>query len=455
MNIAIVGTGYVGLVTAACLAEVGNSVACVDVDASKIALLDDGTVTIHEPGLARLLARNRAAGRLSFTTSYRDAVADAAVIFLAVGTPSDDDGSADLTHVLEAARETGRHLQRDAIIVDKSTVPVGTADAVRSVIAAELAERGARLSFTVVSNPEFLREGTAVSDFMHPDRIVVGADDASAAAAMRVLYAPFVRHPDELIEMGVRSAELSKYAANVMLASRISLMNELANLADAADADIEAVRRCIGMDRRIGPHCLRPGIGYGGSCLPKDVKALARIAAEHGCPAHMLHAIDAVNERQKSLLFERLCSHYGGARHLEGKTVALWGLAFKPDTGDMREAPSLTLIGRLLGAYCRIRAYDPVAGAEAMRILEATHGPARCAEAIQIVDDAWKAVEDADALALVTEWQEFSHPDFGRLCARLRDKVVFDGRNACDPQAARAAGLFYYGVGRGKGAQRP
>lgn len=448
MKISIVGTGYVGLVTAACLAEVGNDVTCVDVDKQKIDLLNKGVVTIHEPGLPQLITRNRDAGRLAFTTSYEDAVSRAEIIFLAVGTPPDEDGRADLSHVIDAARLTGRHLAGNAVVVNKSTVPVGTADTVREIISYELASRGATLHFAVVSNPEFLREGSAVHDFMQPRRVVVGSDDKDAAALMRALYAPFLHNLDQFIEIDTRSAELSKYAANVMLAARISLMNELAGVADAVKADIEAVRRCIGSDERIGPHYLQAGIGYGGSCLPKDVKALIRTATQHGCTPHLLKAADTVNEQQKSALFAKICSHYGGARRLEGKTIALWGLSFKPNTGDMREAPSLALIDQLLRACCRVRACDPVAGDEAARILLASHGPAKFGERIHIATDAWETIEGADAMVLVTEWEDFHAPDFDRLLEGLRDKVIFDGRNLYDPQHVRAAGLQYYGIGR-------
>lgn len=448
MNISIIGTGYVGLVTAACLAEVGNAVMCIDVDERKISLLQQGTVTIHEPGLPRLIAKNRWAGRLTFTTRYDEAVRHADVIFLAVGTPAEEDGSADLSHVVNAARLIGRHLAHPVLIVNKSTVPVGTADTVREAIAEELSTRGLDLRFSVVSNPEFLKEGSAVNDFMQPDRIVVGCEEREAARIMRELYAPFLRDRTPLIEIDTRSAELSKYAANAMLATRISLMNELAGLADAVGADIESVRRCIGADVRIGPHCLRAGIGYGGSCLPKDVKALIRTSAQYGCTPHLLKATEIVNEKQKSVLYKKICNHYGGARQLEGKTIALWGLSFKPDTGDMREAPSLVLIGQLLRAYCRVRACDPVAGEEAARILLAAHDAATFSDRIHITGDAWEAVGGADALVLVTEWKEFRAPDFNRLYACLQDKVVFDGRNLYDPQQVCGAGLRYYGVGR-------
>ena len=448
MKISIIGTGYVGLVTAACLAEVGNTVTCIDVDALKIEQLNRGKTTIHEPGLPQLIARNRRAGRLSFTTACEEAIRQAEVIFLAVGTPADEDGSADLTHVLNASHLVGRHLRRPAVVVTKSTVPVGTAARVRAAIAEELAARSLDTAFSVVSNPEFLKEGSAVSDFMHPERIVLGYDDAAAAGIMRELYIPFLRQREQLIEIDTRSAELSKYAANVMLAARISLMNELACLADAAGADIEAVRRCVGADPRIGPHCLHAGIGYGGSCLPKDVKALVRTSEEYGCTPHMLRATEAVNEKQKSALYRKICGHYGGARLLEGKTIALWGLSFKPNTSDMREAPSLVLISQLLGAYCRIRACDPVAGEEAARVLQAEHGAERITDRVHVTRDAWEAVDGADALVLVTELKDFRAPDFSRLAEPLAHRVVFDGRNQYEPHVVRAAGLQYYGVGR-------
>ncbi|WP_420472696.1 UDP-glucose dehydrogenase family protein [Noviherbaspirillum sp. ST9] len=448
MKIAIIGTGYVGLVTAACLAEIGNTVTGVDVDARKIDLLNAGKVTIHEPGLPQLIARNRRAERLVFTTDHETAVRHAEVVFLAVGTPAEEDGSADLSHVIDAARLVGRHLHRPTVIVTKSTVPVGTAALVRAAVADELAARRLDLAFSVVSNPEFLKEGSAVSDFMHPDRIVLGYHDTSAAGIMRELYIPLLRQREQLIEIDARSAELSKYAANVMLAARISLMNELACLADAAGADIEAVRRCIGADARIGPHCLQAGIGYGGSCLPKDVKALIRTSVQYGCTPHMLKAAEAVNEKQKALLYRKICSHYGGVRRLEGKTFALWGLSFKPNTGDMREAPSLVLIEQLLKAYCGIRACDPVACEEAARELHGMHEAGRFSDRIHLTRDPWEAVEGADALVLVTEWSDFRTPDFARLAESLNDKVVFDGRNLYEPRHVQAAGLRYYGIGR-------
>lgn len=448
MNISIIGTGYVGLVTAACFAEVGNSVVCVDVDESKIETLRSGQVTIHEPGLTALVKNNYAARRLAFTTSYEEATENAEIIFLAVGTPPDEDGSADLSHILAAAKSVGERLNGPAIIVNKSTVPVGTADQVRNVIKEELRNRGVHIAFHVVSNPEFLKEGAAVNDFMRPDRIVIGSDDQAAVPAMRELYAPFNRNHDKLLVTDVRSAELIKYAANAMLATRISFMNEIADLADELGADIEAVRYGIGSDPRIGPHFLYAGMGYGGSCFPKDVKALIHTAEQHGRTPDMLAATEAVNERQKTVLYEKICRHFGGAQRLEGKTVALWGLSFKPNTGDMREAPSLILIDQLLHSACHVRAYDPVAREEAKRILVAIHGETRVEEKIEILDSAWDAVEGADLLVLVTEWQEFRSPDFRRLREKLRDRVIFDGRNVYNPDTVNSAGLMYYGIGR-------
>lgn len=449
MNISIIGTGYVGLVTAACLAEVGNSVLCVDVDASKIEMLNAGRITIHEPGLPALVTNNHSAGRLAFTTSYDAATERADVIFLAVGTPPDEDGSADLSHILSAARSLGQRITRPVIIVNKSTVPVGTADQVCGVIDEELRKRGVHVDFAAVSNPEFLKEGAAVNDFMRPDRIVIGSNNVHATAVMRELYAPFSRNHDKLLVTDVRSAELIKYAANAMLATRISFMNEIADLADVLGADIEAVRYGIGSDPRIGPHFLYAGMGYGGSCFPKDVKALIRTAAQHGRTPYILTATEAVNEKQKSVLFEKISQHFGGATHLAGKTIALWGLSFKPNTGDMREAPSLILIDQLLHAGCHVRAYDPIAREEATRVLLAIHGADRFEKEIDIVDHAWDAVDGADILVLVTEWQEFRSPDFGRLRERLRDKAIFDGRNVYNPDSVHAAGLQYYGIGRG------
>jgi UDPglucose 6-dehydrogenase len=455
MNVSVIGAGYVGLVSSACLADVGNSVLCMDLDRRKIAQLAGGEVHIHEPGLAHVVRRNCAAGRLAFTTSYPDAVAHADVIFIAVGTPPGEDGSADLSHALAAARAIGRQLARASVVVVKSTVPVGTAAAVRAAIAHELGGRGVAPAFQVVSNPEFLKEGAAVHDFMRPDRIVIGSDDSGAAALMRQLYQPFNRGRERLIEMDIRSAELTKYAANAMLATRISFMNELAELADVLGADIEAVRRGTGADPRIGPQFLYAGAGYGGSCFPKDVNALLNTARGHARPMRILSAVQAVNESQKNLLFQKMCLHFGGAARLRGATIALWGLAFKPDTDDVREAPSLVLIGQLLGAGCRVKAYDPAAREAARSVLRRAHGAAVWAEQLQLADDPWQAVDGADALVLITEWQQFQAPDFGKLAAALKRAVVFDGRNLFDPLAVCAAGLDYRGIGRSRDAGPP
>jgi UDPglucose 6-dehydrogenase len=448
MKITIIGTGYVGLVSGACFADVGNNVLCLDVDVHKIALLKSGSIPIHEPGLEALTRRNFSAGRIRFTASYDEAVEHAEVIFFAVGTPPGEDGGADLSHILSAARSVGQRLIKPVVVVNKSTVPVGTADSVRKEIGHELQKRGVHINFTVVSNPEFLKEGTAIEDFMRPDRIIVGSDDSHATKVMRQLYAPFSRNHEKMIEMDVRSAELTKYAANAMLATRISFMNELANLAEQLGGDIEAVRRGIGSDPRIGPHFLYSGMGFGGSCFPKDVKALLKTSLDHGRTLHILNAIEVVNEAQKRVLFEKICRHFGGADEVHGKTIALWGLSFKPNTDDMREAPSVVLIRQLLSAKCRVRAYDPVAGGEAARILSIDGEEAMRSGQLSIVGSAAEAVQGADALALVTEWQEFRSPDFNLLAQTLRRKVIFDGRNLYDPETVRTAGLIYHGIGR-------
>lgn len=450
MKVTVIGTGYVGLVTGACFAEAGNKVVCLDLDAAKIATLNAGGIPIHEPGLEPMVARNREAGRLLFSNSYDDAIGHGDIIFLAVGTPPDEDGSADLSHILSAARGVGQRITRDVVVVDKSTVPVGTADAVRDAIAGELARRGAKVGFHVVSNPEFLKEGAAVNDFMRPDRIVIGSDDPEATAVMRQLYKPFNRNHNKLIEMDVRSAELTKYAANAMLATRISFMNELANLAEDLGADIEAVRHGIGSDPRIGPSFLYAGVGYGGSCFPKDVKALLKTASDRGRKLRILDAVEQANEAQKSVLFDKISAHFGGSAALRGLRIALWGLSFKPNTDDMREAPSLVLIGQLLAAGCAVQAYDPVAREEARRILQARHPEALDGGSLRIVASAKEAVQDVDALTLVTEWQEFRSPDFDALAATLRRKVIFDGRNQYEPAEVQAAGLAYHGIGRGR-----
>lgn len=448
MKISVIGTGYVGLVSGACFADVGNTVLCLDVDTRKISKLKEGIIPIHEPGLDSLVQRNAAAGRLLFSSNYDDAVAHADIIFLAVGTPPDEDGSADLTHILSAARSIGERLSKPTVIVDKSTVPVGTAEKVRAAIAGELARRGAQVAFSVVSNPEFLKEGAAIEDFMKPDRIVVGSDDPDSTKAMRQLYAPFSRNHEKLVEMDIRSAELTKYAANAMLATRISFMNELANLSELLGADIEAVRLGIGMDPRIGPDFLYAGMGYGGSCFPKDVKALIKTAGDHAQHLHLLSATEKVNEEQKSVLYKKLVRFFGSEQGLRGKTIALWGLSFKPNTDDMREAPSRILIASLFAAGAKVVAYDPVASEEAQRVLVAAHGQAVCDAQLRIVGSAREAVQGADVLVLVTEWKEFRAPDLPYLAEQLASKAVFDGRNIYDPETFAGAGLVYEGIGR-------
>lgn len=448
MRVAIFGTGYVGLVTGTCLAEVGHQVMCVDVDAAKVEGLRNGIVPIYEPGLAPMVRANHDAGRLRFTTDAAEAVAFGDIIFIAVGTPPDEDGSADLKYVLQVARAIGRHLEKPAVIVDKSTVPVGTADKVQQEIAAALRERGVELAFEVVSNPEFLKEGDAVSDCMRPDRIVVGASSNEAIDAMRRLYAPFNRNHERMVTMDVRSAELTKYAANAMLATKISFMNEIANIAERVGADVEMVRKGIGSDPRIGWHFIYPGAGYGGSCFPKDVQALARTAGQHGYATRILDAVEAVNEAQKGHLFELMIRHYGDVAALRGKTLAVWGLAFKPNTDDMREASSRRLVTQLLDAGAHVRAYDPEAREEAQRIFGERDG-------LLICESAEAALEGADALAVVTEWKQFRSPDFTMLSNALADAVVFDGRNLYDPGEVEAHGLAYWGIGRGRSVTIP
>lgn len=441
MRVSIFGTGYVGLVTGTCLAEVGHEVVCVDVDAAKVHGLDHGVVPIYEPGLAPMVKANHAAGRLSFTTDAAQAVAHGDIVFIAVGTPPDEDGSADLQYVLAVARSIGQHLDRDTVIVNKSTVPVGTADKVRAAVAAELAARGANIAFEVVSNPEFLKEGDAVADCMRPDRIVIGASSPAAIEKMKRLYAPFNRNHERIVVMDVRAAELTKYAANAMLATKISFMNEIANIAERVGADIEQVRKGIGSDPRIGWHFIYPGAGYGGSCFPKDVQALSRIAQQYGMRPTLLDAVEAVNAAQKGHLFELVVRHYDG--EVKGKTFAVWGLAFKPNTDDMREASSRRLLAQLWDAGAKVRAYDPEATAEARRIFGERPDLLLC-------DSAEQALEGADALVVVTEWKQFRSPDFAALKARLADAVVFDGRNLYEPAEPEAAGLAYYGIGRGR-----
>ena len=439
LKVTVIGSGYVGLVTAACLADLGNDVCCLDIDAAKVAMLRAGRLPIHEPGLAEVVQRNTAAGRLRFSTDVPESARHGRIQFIAVGTPPDEDGSADLQYVLAAAREVGRHMDGHRVVVDKSTVPVGTARRVHDVVAEELRLRGVDLRCNVVSNPEFLKEGAAVEDFMRPDRIVVGSDDAEATALMRQLYAPFERNHSKIMIMDVASAELTKYAANAMLATRISFMNEMAGLADALGADIEAVRRGIGSDRRIGSHFLYAGCGYGGSCFPKDVRALGRTAASVGSPTPLLDAVEAVNERQKHVVMEKVVQRLGP--DLRGKVVALWGLSFKPETDDMREAPSQVVVRELAQRGASIRAYDPVAVAEAKRVLGDVAG-------VEFVPSAMLALEGADALVIVTEWKEFRSVDLDAMRSAMRGNVIVDGRNILDPAAARAAGFDYAGIGR-------
>ncbi|MGA0909443.1 MAG: UDP-glucose dehydrogenase family protein, partial [Burkholderiaceae bacterium] len=437
MKISIVGTGYVGLVTGACLADAGNDVLCLDLDESKIKILKDGGIPIHEPGLLDIVRKNVAAGRLRFTTSVEESVAFGLVQFIAVGTPPDEDGSADLKYVLAAARNIGRHMTSEKVVVDKSTVPVGTADKVRAAIADELAQRKSDLPFHVVSNPEFLKEGAAVEDFQRPDRIVVGVDSARATDVMRQIYAPFQRNHDKLMVMDVRSAELTKYAANAMLATRISFMNELANLAETLGADIEQVRMGIGSDSRIGYSFLYAGCGYGGSCFPKDVKALIKTASENGHTLQVLTAVEDANEAQKSVLVNKITKAFGN--DLKGKRFALWGLAFKPNTDDMREAPSRVIIDALLARGATVCAYDPVAIDEAKRVLGTS---------IDYANRAVDAIEGADALVIVTEWKEFRSPSFDLLAEKLKTKRIFDGRNLYDPAMPAQYGLIYEAIGR-------
>ena len=439
MKITVIGTGYVGLVTGTCLAEVGNDVLCLDLDAAKIKTLKEGGIPIHEPGLLEMVRRNVEAGRLHFTTSIEESVAFGQVQFIAVCTPPDEDGSADLQYVISAARNIGKHMTEYKVVVDKSTVPVGTAEKVKAAIDEELKARGSNLTFAVTSNPEFLKEGAAVEDFMRPDRIVVGADDEKAVQLIRSLYAPFQRNHERLIIMDIRSAELTKYAANAMLATRISFMNELALLAEKMGADIEHVRQGIGSDLRIGYHFLYAGCGYGGSCFPKDVQALQRTAKEYGSDLKILNAVEAVNERQKEVLLDKITAKFGD--DLSGKNIALWGLAFKPNTDDMREAPSRVLIEGLWARGATVTAYDPVAMHETRRIFGDE-------PRLKLVDSPIVALEGADALAIMTEWKEFRAPDFEVIKSSLKNPVIFDGRNLYEPKDVTAAGIDYYAIGR-------
>ncbi len=445
MRITIFGTGYVGLVTGACLAEMGNHVVCVDIDATKVERLKGGDIPIYEPGLESIVRRNHDGGRLDFTTEAAPAIAHGEVIFIAVGTPPDEDGSADLQYVLAVGRSIGRYLDRYAVVVNKSTVPVGTADRVREAVAAELGQRGAEVAFDVVSNPEFLKEGAAVDDCLRPDRIIVGSSSERAVAVLRKLYAPFNRNHERMVVMDERSAELTKYAANAMLATKISFMNEIANIAERVGADVELVRQGIGSDPRIGYHFIYPGAGYGGSCFPKDVQALERTAHGHGYEARLLGAVEAVNRQQKDKLFELISRHFNG--ELAGKTIALWGLAFKPNTDDMREAPSRRLMESLWQAGAAVRAFDPEAAEETRRL----YGNRKDLVLCDNVDDTLRG---ADVLAVVTEWKAFRSPDFAAVRGALAEPAIFDGRNLYDPAVVEEAGLAYYGIGRGRSLVR-
>ena len=443
MRISVVGTGYVGLVTGTCLAESGNDVICMDIDAGKIEMLNAGRVPIYEPGLDELIKRNVAHGRLSFTTEMDRAVTRSEIIFIAVGTPPGEDGSADLKYVLAVARDIGKHMNGYKIVVNKSTVPVGTGDKVRDAVASRT-----KHAFDVVSNPEFLKEGAAIEDFMSPDRVVIGAESAKAVRIMEELYSSFTRKGDRILTMDIRSAEMTKYASNAMLATKISFINELANICGSLGADIDSVRKGMGYDKRIGFEFLFPGVGYGGSCFPKDVKALVQTARHFGVDAKVLKAVEAVNERQKAVLFEKIVDHFtmrtrakrpAKKAPLAGRTIAVWGLSFKPRTDDMREAPAIVIINKLLRAGAEVKAHDPVAMNEAYKIFK---------NRIFLASDSYEALKGADALALVTEWNEFRTPDFGRMKRLMRAPVVFDGRNILNREELQKFGFVYYGIGR-------
>jgi len=444
VRLSIFGSGYVGLVTGACLADVGNDVLCIDIDGARIARLQAGEVPIHEPGLEAIISRNARAGRLRFSSSASDGVAHGQAIMIAVGTPPEEDGSADLSHVLAVARSVGEHLQGYRVIIDKSTVPVGTADRVQRAIRDELLKRGVDIEFEVVSNPEFLKEGAAIADFMKPDRVVVGTDSARALDLMRQLYEPFTRNRERLVVMDVRSAELTKYAANAMLATKISFMNELAGIAERVGADIEKVRLGIGSDSRIGFSFIYPGAGYGGSCFPKDVRALRHAAERAGARTSLLSAVEAVNSAQKIILFERIKDFFGEG--LAGSNIALWGLAFKPNTDDMREASSRVLMDALWQAGAHVRAYDPVSMNEARALYPREIASGK----LVLVENAMKALQGASALTVITEWQEFRSPDFDAIKNALAIPVIFDGRNVYDPALMRRLGIRYFGIGRGE-----
>lgn len=441
MNVCIVGTGYVGLVSAACFAEMGNDVCCVDVNPEVVETLLAGKVHIYEPGLEEMVARNVAQGRLSFTTSLEEGLSDALFVFITVGTPSASDGTCDLCYVDAVATEIGQKMQEYKVVVDKSTVPVGTADRVRGLIDQQLVARGVSVEFDVVSNPEFLKEGDAVTDFMKPDRVVVGTDNPRTAELLKTLYSPFARSREKLIVMGVRSAEMTKYAANCMLATKISFINEVANLCERVGADIREVRLGIGSDHRIGYHFIYPGVGYGGSCFPKDVKALINTARENDYTAQVLESVDMVNDRQKAVLSNKISDYFAPQGGVEGKTLALWGLAFKANTDDMREAPSLTLIRELTAQGMCVQAFDPVAAERAAQ--EIGDNPL-----VELVTDQYAAINGADALAVVTDWNQFRNPDFTRIKSMLTAPLVFDGRNLYDPKAMAEEGFAYFSIGR-------
>jgi UDPglucose 6-dehydrogenase len=436
MKVTIYGAGYVGLVTGACLSEVGNNVLCVDVNEDRVAALNRGEIPIYEPGLSKIITRNCESGRLRFTTHAAEAVAHGILQFVAVGTPPAEDGSADLKYVLEVAQTVGRHMEEYRLVVNKSTVPVGTADRVSEVIAEELKKRSEDIPYSVASNPEFLKEGDAVTDFMKPDRIVIGTGEERAEQLLRELYVPFNRSHERVFAMDVRSAELTKYAANAMLATKISFMNEMANIAECVGADIEQVRLGIGSDSRIGYSFIYPGCGYGGSCFPKDVRAVEQTARANGYKPRILPAVDATNEAQKEVLFSKIQNRLG---NLEGKTIAIWGLAFKPNTDDMRESSSLVLIRALLGAGAKVRAHDP----ESMKVAESM-----LSGEVEFCDDPYTALEGSDALAIVTEWKDFRSPDFAKVRELLTEPLIFDGRNLYDPAAVAAAGIEYHAIGR-------
>jgi len=441
MNICIVGTGYVGLVSAACFAEMGNAVTCVDINPDVVARLKKGEVHIYEPGLETMVRRNAQEGRLTFTTDLGEGLKDSLFVFCCVGTPEGEDGSADLRYVHQVARDVGRLMTDYKIIVDKSTVPVGTADSVRAIVQEELDKRGLRVEFDVVSNPEFLKEGDAVNDFMKPDRVVVGTDNVRTAELLRTLYAPYARSREKLIVMGVRSAEMTKYAANCMLATKISFINEVANICEKVGADVRDVRHGIGADHRIGYQFIYPGVGYGGSCFPKDVKALIGTAKGVGYEPQLLSAVDEVNDRQKTIIARKIEGYFADQGGVQGKTLALWGLAFKANTDDMREAPSLELIRHLTGLGMRVQAFDPVAGPNARRILEGN-------PLVTICEDQYEALHGASALAVVTEWNQFRNPDFAKIKAALTAPILFDGRNLYSPTLMAAEGFAYFCVGR-------